>query len=238
MKAIDALEQAWTKAEGEVFSDAVGSDNWNTLLTYANFYIGQWTTHYGVDWNSLYDPMYKVAVVTTAIAYDLDVDDVRKISNEKGDTVRILHTDGTSYTEYTLVPPNQLWKNFTNKACAKVGASLKFSHPFATTDPEFGGTIYAPVYGTPALLKNDKSDIPVDDPVWLICKVAYEVALHDILRKDISTNLASEADDAMKSMKWVNNSSQDNKVNQADLSFIGSNNSTGSNSGSMGGIFG
>lgn len=225
----DLLGQAWAKAEGEEFTDGVGSDNWNYMFTLANYYITSCQNEYGVDWVSLYDPLFDIGTVTATDTFDLDPSDVRKLSNETEDYVRIVHTDGTSYTDYTIVPANQIKRyQFRNgmaqKVCAKVGASLKFARPFQSSDIQFGGTIYVPKYGSFDALVNENSTVPIDNPLWLVCMIAYDVALHDILRKDISGNILAEAAEIMKAMKSDNNDAQDIKLNTVDLGFIGSQN--------------
>lgn len=227
MTTTELISQAWTKAEGEVFADGVGSDNWNYMFTLANYYIPVLATQYGIDWVDLYDPVYVVGTVTATDTFDLDADDVRKLSDETGDFVRVLHTNGVNFTNYKVVPANQLQQNYRNKACAKLGASLKFSRGFVSTDPEFGGTIQAPIYGKYSLLTDANSTVPGINPAWFVCMIAYDVAMHDILRKDIAKNILAEAGDIFKSMKSDNNQAQENRVNQADLSFIGGNNTTG-----------
>lgn len=232
MIALDLISQAWTKAEGEVFSDGVGSDNWNYLFTLANYYIPNWATEYGVDWVSLYDPLFQIGTVAATDTFDLDTDDVRKLSNETEDYVRVIHTDGVSYTNYTIVPANQIKRyqyrgGAAARACAKVGATLKFARTFTATDPEFGGTIFVPKYGNPDLLVDESSEVPIDNPAWLVCMLGYDVALHDILRKDIADNILAEANELMKTMKSDNNDAQDIRTNAVDLSFIGSDNAVG-----------
>lgn len=231
MIALDLIGQAWTKAEGEAFTDGVGSDDWNYMFTLANYFIGSCQNEYGVDWVSLYDPLYQVGPVTATNTFDLDTDDVRKLSAETEDYVRIVHIDGVSHTDYTIVPANQLKRyQFTNnvagKVCAKVGSTLVFAHSFVSSDPQFGGTIFVPKYGSFTLLTDQNSEVPTGIEQWLICMIGYDVALHDILRKDIAGNILGEAVEAMKTMKSDNDDAQDVKLNAVDLSFIGSDNAS------------
>lgn len=221
MNTLTLIQQAWNKAEGEVYPDSEGSDTWKSALTYANYYIPVWAHQYGVDWVSLYDPIYEVGTVEATDTYDLDPDEVRKLSPETNDFVRILHTDGVTYSNYKVVPASQLQANYNNRACAKVGATLKFSRPFLETDPQFGGTITAPIYGNPPLLTTGKSIVPVDHPEWLVCMVAYDIALHDILRKDTANSHLADAADIFNAMKSENNDAQENRLNETSLSFIG-----------------
>lgn len=232
MIVLNLIAQAWAKAEGETFSDGVGSDNWNYMFTLANYYITACQNEYGVDWVSLYDPLFEIGTVSATDTYDLDPDEVRKLSNETEDYVRIVHLGGSGYTDYTVVPANQLKRyQFRNgvaqNVCSKVGITLKFAKKFAASDIQFGGTIYVPKYGSFDPLINENSIVPIDSPLWLVCMIAYDVALHDILRKDIASNILDEAGEFMKTMKSNNSDAQDIRTNAADLSFIGGGTGTG-----------
>lgn len=234
MTTTDLISLAWVKAEGEEFTDGIGSNNWNYMFSLANYYILSCQDEYGVDWVSLYDPLYEVDTVTTTDKYDLNTDDVRKLSNETEDYVRIVHSDGQNYTDYTIVPANQLKRyqfrsGAAANACAKIGSTLKFARTFTSSDPQFGGKIYVPKYGNFDLLTDEDSEVPIDNPLWLVSMIAYDVALHDILRKDTANNILAEANEFMKGMKSDNNDAQDIKTNAVDLGFIGSNNTGNSN---------
>jgi hypothetical protein len=227
MNATELINNAWMRAEGEVFADGVGSDSWDYMFGLANYYIPIWAKQYGVKWVSLYDPIYPVGTVSATDTYDLDPSEVDTLSDETGDYVRVLHT-GTvvpgqlpNYTNYKVVPAKQLQRTYYEHACAKIGNTLKFSRPFISTDPEFGGTIQAPIYAPVSLLADKDSIVPVDQPSWLVCMIAYDVALHDILRKDIAGSILADANDIFKSMKSDNNEAQENRVNEVDMSFIG-----------------
>ncbi len=74
---------------------------------------------------------------------------------------------------------------------------------------------------------NEYSAIPTGIEQWLICMIGYDVALHDILRKDIADNILAEASEAMKTMKSNNSDAQDIRTNAVDLSFIGGGNGGG-----------
>jgi len=227
MKTVELISQAWAKAEGEAYTDGVGSDTWNYMFILANYFIGTCTTEAGVSWVSLYDPLFNIGNVTATDTFDLDADEVRKLSDQTEDYVRIVHTDLTNYTDYKIVKANQLKQYFNSKACAKIGDSLKFSRPFTSADNQFGGTIYVPKYGSFDLLTNDSSTVPTGIESWLVCMIAYDVALHDILRKDTANNILAEANDHMKSMKADNNAAQEQRANMANLSFLGGSNDSG-----------
>lgn len=219
------ISTAWTKAEGEVFSDAVGSDNWNYLLTLANSWIRRWGTMKGVDWASQYEQAYNVGTITNTDTFDYDNTEVRKISLENGDSVQILHKDGINYTNYTLIPPEQLrqYQNQGNygNVVAKVGSSLQFPRAFTTADPQYGGTLTMPVYLYPTELVNATDTVPVDDPEWLVAVVAADVASKDILRKDTAALYSQEATDLMDGMK-EDNQGQLNLLSMKWRPFTGS----------------
>lgn len=202
------ISTAWTKAEGEVFTDAVGSDNYKYLLTLANSWIRRWGRLKGVDWFSLYEQAYNVGTISATDTYEYDNTEVRKISQENGDSIQILHTDGVNYTNYTLISADQLrqYQNQGNygNVVAKIGSSLVFPRAFVSTDPQFNGTLNLPVFLYPAILVNPTDIVPVDDPEWLVSKVAADVASKDILRKDTAAIYSAEADDSLEAMKQDN----------------------------------
>jgi hypothetical protein len=200
MTTTDFISQAWVKAEGTPFTDPVNSTKWTYLLTLGNYYINSWASQIGVDWAGLYNPTYLIGTVSATDTFDFDNTEVRKLSQETGDPVRILHADGINYTDYTLIPADQLVRYRDRNVCARIGGSIKFAQAFTTSDAEYNGKLYAPIYGYPTQLAAADDVVPVDDPNWLVAVVAYDVALHDILRKDIAPIIKAEADQIMAGM--------------------------------------
>jgi hypothetical protein len=142
--------------------------------------------------------------VSATDTFDLD-DEIRKLSDARDDTVRIVHTDGTHYTDYEVVPANQLKTDYSSGAyCAQIGATLKFNKAFVSTDRQFGGTIYVPKYGFAEHLVNDSDDVPVDDPQWLVLMCAAEYVRNDIVKQNQYPNLVNEANALMQAMKDTN----------------------------------
>jgi hypothetical protein len=200
MTTTELVNQAWLKAEGELPTFAAGADEWNQVLGYANFYIPAWAREEGVDWISLYDPAVSLGTISETDSFSFDAATVRKFDQDLGDKVRITWTDGVHYTDYDLVKGTELQQYPTHRVCARIGATLRFSRAFTTTDAEYGGALTAPVFGFPGLLAGESDAVPVDDPNWLVCVCAYQIALHDILRKDTANGHLSEANGIMARM--------------------------------------
>lgn len=198
-----------------------GSTKWTKILNIANGYIDTWQEEVNGDWNSLYTPELNIGVVTTTDTYAIPGfgSTVRKISDSGSDVVRIKHTNGVNYTDYQVVPIDEL-KNYyagQNKEypygfyCAQDGSNLIFNHKFLTTDPQYGGSINVPVYNFAAHLVNDADVVPVDVPQWLVVMSAAEYVRNDITRQQQYPNLVNEANALMERMK-ENNEAQIDQV--------------------------
>lgn len=200
------------KATGKVYTGSEGDTKWNKVLGIANDLIRTWESEPGVDWTSLYQKDYEVGTVSATDTYPLDVDDVRKLSDERGDSVRIHHTDGVQYTDYAIVPADKLKQyDTTSLVCAQIGANLVFPKAFVSTDVQYGGTIKAPIYAYAETLVNSTDDVPVDNPNWLVYRCAGEYVRNDIVRQNQYPNLISEANQMMEKMR-ENNEAQVNYV--------------------------
>ncbi len=194
------------KATGKATTVTQGDTKWNKVVGIANLLIGQWESEPGVDWDSLYDNAYSLGAVTATDTFAIDTDDVRKISQERGDYIRIVHTDG-NYTDYELVKGDRLKAYTEGNYCARIGDNLVFNNAFASTDPQYGGTIYVPKYGFATRLSDASSVVPVDDPNWLLVMGAAEYTRTDITRQNQYPNLVAEGNQLMIKMK-ENNSAQ------------------------------
>lgn len=118
--------------------------------------------------------------------------------------MRILHTDGRSYTDYDLVSYDTLKEYPSGQYCAQIGSDLVFNRAFLTTDSEFGGTINIPALLYADHLVSDSDTIPVDIPNWLVVISAAEYIRTDVTRVAQYTNLIAEANAIMERMKDVN----------------------------------
>lgn len=213
MTTDEFVNAAWLKAEGEVPTFAFGADEYKAVLGYGNYYINRWPREYGYDPFSLYDPAYSLGTAAATASVDLDTTIIRKLSTELGDSIRIAWLDGIHYTDYDLVAPNEL-RNYTGQnVVARVGSTLRFAKPITTVAAEYAGIITVPMYTYPTLLAKARDVVPVDDPNWLVCVAAYEIAVHDILRKDTAAGLLAESNDILLRMIADNE--------QAQLSVMG-----------------
>lgn len=181
------------------------------IVAQGNFFLKQWVREPGVEWNSLYDPAYSLGTVTATDTFAIPAA-VYKLSPQEGDYVRIEHSGSDSYTDYELVPHDQLKKRYNSgNYCAKIGRNLVFNTAFTATDAEFGGDITAPVYLFPAEFSADTDEIEIDDPNWLVLVTAADRVRHDVTRKDLREDLVNQANVAMAVMK-EDNEGQINEV--------------------------
>lgn len=194
------------KATGKRTILATTDTKFIKILAIANGYIDQWQNEKDVDWNSLYTPDLSFGTVTATDTFAIPAT-VRKISDARTDTVRVVWTDGVSYTDYDVVPADTLKRYPNSHVCAQIGSNLRFEHAFTADDPEFGGDIQVPVYtfvstlvsGTPGA--GETGTVPVDIPAWLVLSTAAEYVRNDITKQNQYGNLVNEANQLMERMK-------------------------------------
>lgn len=200
MTAAEYVANMLLTATGENSTAVSGDDDWTKALSIGNLLIDQWAKE--TDWVSLYS-IVPIGTVTATDSFDLD-DSIREISSQDGDYIRINHTDGTNYTDYTLVHPNRLKFYATGPYVAQIGDQLVFNKAFVSTDQQFGGTINVPSYLYADHLVNDTDDVPVDDPNWLVMAGAAEWARTDLTLAQNYPLLLQKANDLMDGMKKAN----------------------------------
>jgi len=201
----ELVNSVYLKSAGKIPTFTSGSTKWLKIVAIANGYIDAWQNEPGVDWSSLYDPAFSIGTVSATDTFDLDTDEIRKLSDGRDDPVRIIHSNGTDYTDYEIVPANQLRSDYrSGRYCAQIGPTLKFNRAFTSDDPQFGGTIYVPKYGFAEHIEADGDDVPVDDPQWLVLMTSAEYVRNDITKQNQYPNLVNEANNLMVSMKDAN----------------------------------
>lgn len=212
----DFVPSVALKATGKIATFTTGSTKWLKILAIANYYIRQWQDEPNVDWASLYSPDYTIATVIASATYTIPAA-VRKISLQEGDVVRITHLGGIAFTDYTIVDSSRQ-KEFADYSTTYqspyvtiTGTTLRFNRAFASTDPQFGGTIKAPAYLFASTITNDSDVIPVDLPNWLVVATAAEYVRTDVTRQNQYPNLVTEANQIMDVMK-ANNEAQNTSV--------------------------
>lgn len=200
------------KATGKTTTLATTNTKYTRIVNLGDFYQRRWAREPGVDWNSMYNPAFSLGTVTATDTYDLDSSTVRKLSDRQGDTVRIVWSDGVSYTDYDIVDHNKLrdYSFGVNREsnigyyCAQMGSSLVFNHTFTTDNSQFGGEILIPCYVFPDEINSDNPDtdeVQVDDPDWLVTRVAAEYVRNDITRQQHYPELLAESNEIMSRMK-------------------------------------
>lgn len=200
MTTSEFVQACVLKATGKVSTLVSTDSKWLKIVGIANRQIKKWERE--ADWNSLYDPDYSIGTVTATDEFELD-DEIRKISDNADDPVRIIHTDD-SYTDYQVVNAERLKYYSTGNYCAQIGRTLKFNSAFTSTDAEYGGTIQVPVYLYAETLTTAGSEVPVDDPEWLICMTAGEYIRNDVTKQNQYPNLVAEANAILEVMKEDN----------------------------------
>lgn len=193
MTITDAIADVYLRATGKTTTLTTGA-KYNRIVGLLDYFQRRWAREPGVDWASLYDPAFSLGTVTATDTFDLDTSSIRKLSDLEGDSVRIVWSDGVGYTDYTIVDHDQL-KNYyygPNKEsasgfyCAQIGSTLVFNHTFTSDDSQYAGEIFVPCYIFPDEINSDNPDtdeVQVDDPDWLVARVAAEYVRNDITRR-------------------------------------------------------
>lgn len=203
MSTAEFVAEVFQAATGKLPTFTSGDSKWKNIVASGNRYIRRWAREPKVDWESLRDPAFSIGNVTATDSFDLD-SSIRKLSQQEGDTVRIVHAGGVGYTDYDIVDANRLRDYQFGNYCAKIGSTLRFNNAFTATSQQFGGTITVPAYLYPDPISDEGDEIPVDDPDWLVLVCAADYVRNDVTRKDLRADLISEANDCMERMKSDN----------------------------------
>lgn len=205
----ELVHDAYLRSTGKAQTLTAGSKR-ARIVALANYYQRRWGRTRDVDWNSLYDPFISLGAVTATDTFPL-LDTIKSLSKREGDVIRIVWSDGTTYTDYTLVNHDKL-KDYSagvNKQspfgnyAAQIGRNLVFNRTFTADDPQFGGTIYVPGYGYPNPIDDTNPSVDtvqVDDPDWLVARVAAEYVRNDVTRRQRWTELLAEANEIWERM--------------------------------------
>lgn len=197
------------KATGKVTSLSATDTKYIKVKGIANYYINSWQNTPNVDWNSLYDPAYSIGTVSATDTFDLD-DDIRKVSDTRGDYVRV------GEEAWAIVPADTLQRyDDSARVCAQVGRTLKFKTPFTSDSQFIGSTITVPVYLFVETLVNPNDEVPVDIPEWLVLMAAAEYVRNDVTKQNQYPNIVAEANQLLQRMVDDN----DAQVNEAFVDF-------------------
>lgn len=199
MTVADFVASSYLKATGSVSTLASTDADWVKLLALANYYQQNWANEPGVDWRSLYDPTVDCGTVTATDTFNLAAS-IHKVSQDADDPVRIVHTDVTQFTDYTVVPHDKLKQYTAGNYCAQIGSTLVFNNAFTADSAEFGGTINVPAYTLPSTLSASTDLVQVDIPEWLVTICAAEYVRNNLVKQNQYPNLLAEANELMKKM--------------------------------------
>lgn len=209
MNVVDFEAAVSYQATGKVNAFTSGSVKWLKILALANTNITDWQNEPDVDWNSLLTEDEVIGTVTATNSYTLPTT-VRYVSSQEGDVVRIIHTDGVTFTDYDLVDANRM-KDFANyqrtyqdNFITDINGAITFNRAFNATDPQFGGMITAPCYGFATQLVLDTDVVPVDIPNWLVYATAADYDATDVTRQQLVPRLEARANQVMDRMKADN----------------------------------
>jgi hypothetical protein len=189
-------------SEGKLPSFSSGATKWLRIVAQGNFYLQQFAKERGVDWNWYYDPSLAIGTVSATDSFDIP-DTVYRISKKEGDVLRITHTDDT-YTDYSFVPHDELKRYSVGNYVAQVGNTIRFNTAFTATSPQFGGSIACPAYEYPETFSGDNDEIDIPDANWLVYVVAADRVKNDVTRKDLRSDLVSQANELMAALKEEN----------------------------------
>ena len=213
------VPSVFLSATGKQATFTTGSSKWLKIIALANIEIDNWADEPSVDWNSLYAPDTVIGTVSATKTYSY-ASTIRKISNQEGDVIRIIHPDGVAFTEYdTISGDKQKYmangqRTFQNNYITQVGIdSIQFNRAFTSDDPQFGGSITIPAYSFPAHISADSDVIPVDIPNWLVYATAAAYDSTDVTRQNLVPRLEAKANQIMEVMKG-NNDGQNAKLYQ------------------------
>lgn len=212
MIASDFVSAAYLEATGEVFTGVFGDSDASRMLSYGNLHINTWALESDVDWESMYNlglSAGTIGVLGSYAPFTLPTG-ILKVSNKANDYLWVADASGNIISRWITVPAYQL-KEFTgvNGYCAiqgnsELGFKVVFSVPFTTSSPEYGKTLYVPVYVTPPILVGASDVVPVDDPNWLVFMSAQEWAQPDVTLVQNVPSLVAKATDRMNAMMAEN----------------------------------
>lgn len=172
-------------------------------LALANMLQDDWLAEPNVQWNSRYDRLSLGTITSDRV--DMD-DDVFEISKREGDYITIVNTDGTVISNWSLVDPNEFRRYRYDSTCAWIGDELVFARSFVTGTPEYGKEVIVPVTLKLDALVNDDDEVQVDDPNWLVYRIAAETVRNTVTKVNNYPALVDLANNAMIGMKDRNNS--------------------------------
>lgn len=218
MTVLEAITDAYLLATGKSTLPTSGSAKYDRLFNLAKKFYRSWQKEKGTDWDSLYE-VVGAGTVTATDTFEIDTE-IIKVSQRKGDYIRIVCTNGNTIP-FKLVPASKLYEDRYANVVAKIGLNLKFSRTFSATDQEFGGTVEVPAYIKLDDLASESDDVLIDDPDWLPVVIAAQYVLSDAQLSYQYPDLLQQAQDLMDGMKLANNPQEETYTSDEDYFNVG-----------------
>ena len=209
MTVASFVPQVFEQATGKIPTFVSGSTKWLRIVALANTLIQDWSDEKDVDWASLYTPDLNIGTITAAQSFTIPAT-VRKLSQQQGNVVRILHVDGTTYIDYEMVPADRdkdfasYVRTFQDNYVYQLANKIYFHRAFNSTDPQFGGSLLVPAYTYAPTITADSDVIPIDIPNWLVYATAAAYDSTDVTRQQLVPRLEAKANQIMEVMKANN----------------------------------
>lgn len=193
MTVSEFLTECWQAYRGkdDTKTPAFGTDKADMVLLLANRFIRTYARDTKVHRSSLFDIKDVDTIDITDLSYDLDDDFISPSGNF------IVTTTEDDDVEITLAKPE---KRDTAMAYISGFDPRKVTFADDIEDRLDGGTLKAPGYYMPTALANSTDVIPVDDPNWLVYRVAAELARNDTSKEDQFPSLMGIANDYYQNM--------------------------------------
>lgn len=199
------IQQAWVAYKGNTNWPSPGAAKYLKAVIAANELYRKWALDSKVHWDSLWVLRTTGPVASTQQAYDLD-SDIFYLS----DWVYINRTDG-NIDRFQVVHPEA--RNSSFNAIGAIGSdwgdpmvyltgtfahgdsnlTMNFQTPFTQLTGDVGGTIEFGAYALPDPFQNPTDIILMNNPDWLVKRLAAELARNDPSKEDQVDNLMLEA---------------------------------------------
>lgn len=222
----DAIEDAYLLVENKAVDiGSIPTAKRDILTRLAIKFNREWQTEPNMEWDSLYDVVSAGTVTATdTFALATTINFIATQEQHILNRVRILHTDGTNYTEYDLVKPGELYQagKAGRQAVAYIRStnSVQFAKAFTSDDSEFGGTIQVPAITKLADLTDDTSVVQIDDEEWLPWRMAAQYAYGTTSKRSMYDDLLAAANDRMTGMQGRN--STGNETTSTGIDYFAS----------------
>lgn len=210
------IQRAWVRYKGNTSWPNPGTTKYLQMVAIANDLLRwEYALDEKIQWDSLWTTRTYGPIRANTQAYQLD-SDVFYLS----DFVYILRTDGNT-DRFQVVHPEQRNRGFQgvgmvgsdngdpityltgSSAGGESNLTLNFEDNFVpggNMAGDIGGAIQVGCYALPDELQNASDSIPVNNPGWLVVRLAAEMARNDPAKEDQFTTLQASADKIYQNM--------------------------------------